>query len=258
MGKLCNQLGLNASISIFGSSFIILTYLCIKSLRSPTSKLVAWLAFADLMVSIERLVQSILMLRNVPACDILAPIEYFLYIQILLWTACIAHNILFTMERTKTDYEWIYVPICWLVPFGLTLALGLRNQFGVIPAAGGGIFSNTCWISKPFDIWDYIFVDVFITVIFLFNALCFFLLVRKLYALKAPDVLIKAVVKSTLGYLLVFFVVWSPILIASLCAVFDSNPNSFCLITVPWASCFLVSLQGIIFSSLNFTPSFSS
>lgn len=49
---------ISSTISMFGSSYMLLSYFLFSTRKNPLSKLVAWLAFADYLVSLNNIIKT--------------------------------------------------------------------------------------------------------------------------------------------------------------------------------------------------------
>ncbi len=49
---------ISSTVSMFGSSYMLLSYFLFSTRKNPLSKLVAWLAFADYLVSLNNIIKT--------------------------------------------------------------------------------------------------------------------------------------------------------------------------------------------------------
>jgi len=139
---MCDYLRFNSILSLLGSFLTVFTYWYWPQERTATQLLVVYLSIADFGVSVAIIVQNAVILAApsiAPSsyCPTLAAIEYFFYVQALLWTCCIAHHIFDIIQTTDTLREKVYaimrrgyMAVCWFVPTILTIIIASTGQFG--------------------------------------------------------------------------------------------------------------------------------
>jgi hypothetical protein len=119
-------------LSIFGSLFIIFTYWFLKEERTMTLRLVMYMSIADCLASVSVIVQNFMIINGYAdqTCGWLAGVEYFFYLQTILWTSCIAHNIFSTLKvGNQRRREIIYLLIWYSLIYDLTAKAAEYPQY---------------------------------------------------------------------------------------------------------------------------------
>mmetsp|Transcript_2135 Transcript_2135/g.7623 ORF Transcript_2135/g.7623 Transcript_2135/m.7623 type:complete len:362 (-) Transcript_2135:29-1114(-) len=120
-----------STISLLGSTFILLSYFLFKDLRKLSFKLVLWLSFSDALSGMSTLIGS-------PAdgsaiCYIQAYITQFFAIASFAWTTCIAFTLYFTviMHRADVaDYYYHFHAYVWGLSFVLVPIPQIFDDYG--------------------------------------------------------------------------------------------------------------------------------
>jgi len=139
----------SASLGLFGSLFIIVTYVVFQSSRSFGTKIVVCLSVADVMHSVSWFPWAI----SDTLCIIQAAIIQFSQLSAYLWTLCIAWSIFMAhykendIEEIEKKLPWYYA-ICWGFPFLVSLIPIYEDKYGRVLQEE----MNWCWISDASDL----------------------------------------------------------------------------------------------------------
>lgn len=132
-----------SSLSLLGSGFIVLCYLCFKELRKFSFKLVFFLALSDMLYSFFSIVGD-------PSkgffCYAQAYSTHFFCVASFLWTTTIAFTLHRTVVRHKTDVEDME-PIFHLYVWGTSLVMtvirSISNEHGHLGGLGAWCWTQT-------------------------------------------------------------------------------------------------------------------
>lgn len=168
----------SASLSLLGSSFIILSFVCFPRLRTFSFKLIAFLSICDFFASMSYVigmvghVQSGTPCHSNPsfACFFSAHLSQFFNVATFLWIAVIGFNIYQVMvkgkgnsSRTVEQFEAKYHAFVWTISLVLML----------IPSLSGA-FEDTglwCWISPEFPLLQFFCYYIILLLVFIANCI---------------------------------------------------------------------------------------
>eukprot|EP00937_MAST-01D_sp_MAST-1D-sp2_P001810 g1810.t1 len=201
----------SATLSLLGSSFIIVSWSWFPHLRTPAFRLIMWLSVADWLHSLCYLVDGARtdLLCPDDLCYVLAAWNQFFSLATYLWTAVIAHNMFIvlvsTLHRgaTLADDERRLRRAHWTV-WGSAAAL-------TVAAAGSGalgLAGQWCWISEGAQWARGALYFAPLLLIFAYNGLAYR---RIAHAVRVSAPSVRAAVNVRLRfYLTVFFIATVP------------------------------------------------
>jgi len=158
---------------------------------------------------------SIMLVKDSPAvCVPLAASTHFWYSQAVLWISCIAHDIFCSTQVTSVrKRQYVYLALCWTIPIIYVGGLLIGKQYG---EDNGTVWGRTCWLTNPLTSVAQASWVALLIICFLFNIICFVLLLKTLYSLKAPTAVTRDVMWQTAKYVFVFMVCWFPQILAQI------------------------------------------
>lgn len=184
--------GITCFLSMLGALLVVLSYLCIKSIRSQGRLILLNLALMDFGVGLFNLVgaaanfdeyyynlssKSLEPLEPSKAVDVSclvqAVLAHYCTASSILWTACLAVYMYILVFQNYRKNVKLYLPlsclVCYGIPLGLTLWLLLTERLGHSPyneAAWCGIIivDRTSQLNLPdyfaavigYDLWIYL------------------------------------------------------------------------------------------------------
>lgn len=212
---------ISSTISMFGSSYMLLSYFLFSTRKNPLSKLVAWLAFADYLVSLNNIIKTSIIYADPdwyvwPLC-----VSMRVYFQLTAgatcgYTTCIAFFLWRSLWFHKTRvrrWEWaLFHGLSWGIP--LVCVVGLVS--GDLLTQSPNLY--LCFPKKP---WHIILWFAPVLASFGLNLLFYLLIIYRIRKIKREQKaylhatqyhevstkLSKVILRFSF-YLLVFFVCW--------------------------------------------------
>ena len=86
---------ISSTVSMFGSSYMLLSYFLFSTRKNPLSKLVAWLAFADYLVSLNNIIKTSI---------IYADPDWY------VWPLCVSMRVYFQLTAGRPPL-WLFFTI---------------------------------------------------------------------------------------------------------------------------------------------------
>lgn len=166
-----------SSLSLLGSGFIVLCYLCFKELRKFSFKLVFFLVLSDMFYSFFSIVGD-------PTkgffCYAQAYSTHFFCVASFLWTTTIAFTLHRTVVRHKTDVEDME-PIFHLYVWGTSLVMTVIRSIGNEHGHFGGL-GAWCWTQTGRTGKVVHFITFFVPLwgAIIFNGVTYFQVIRML------------------------------------------------------------------------------
>ncbi|PSS01354.1 G-protein coupled receptor like [Actinidia chinensis var. chinensis] len=166
-----------SSLSLVGSGFIVLCYLCFKELRKFSFKLVFFLALSDMLYSFFSIVGD-------PSkgffCYAQGYSTHFFCVASFLWTTTIAFTLHRTVVRHKTDVEDLE-PMFHLYVWGTSLVMTVMRSIGNEHGHLGGL-GAWCWAQtgRTGKVVHFITFYVPLWGAIIFNGITYFQVIRML------------------------------------------------------------------------------
>jgi len=220
-----------ALLSVFGSLFIILSFIIVKRLRTMTTFLVFMMGISCLGVSLFGSLSWFLYKEIAPGggldlsssaeailCQIQAGGIQFFAISSFFWISCLAFHAFNILCRKKNDqtlrsYFKYYFLICYLVPAITVVGCILTNSFGETED------NVWCWITQDQQQMRFIVYYIPLISMWLFNLGIYALLSRESQSSLSYGYILKEGKKRLRLYILIFVIAKSPALINRLCNV---------------------------------------
>lgn len=145
--------GISCALSICGSVFIILSYLCFRELRTRARLILVHLAIADMGVGLANLTGIIINFdqyfvhgMNNTAVEALCISQAFIAeyctLSSVFWTTSLAVYMYFLIFNQSTKqmnlFMWFSYVFCYIMPLIVTVWLGLTQRLGYAPYDSSG------------------------------------------------------------------------------------------------------------------------
>ena len=142
---------ISATLSVFGSLLILITYNVYKSIKTPTRHIIACLSLADL-VSVLANLTGVFMEPSKNEPDLKCILQSFIgttaVFSSYLWTILLAIYLYMGLVKDnlgilkKLLHPWFHL-LCWLLPLGINVAALCMKMLG---NSGDHTSSGWCWI----------------------------------------------------------------------------------------------------------------
>jgi len=112
-------------ISIFGASFIVLTYIKFDQLRHFAFKLITFISISDFIFYFGKLLSLLQLvgISNLSLCSIQGVLINFGELASILWTTIVAYTLFLTVTKHETQIEEKYGQKYMRIGFGIPLIL---------------------------------------------------------------------------------------------------------------------------------------
>ncbi|KAL5499668.1 hypothetical protein EMCRGX_G011123 [Ephydatia muelleri] len=174
-------ISITSLLSIFGATFIILSYVAFRKIRTQTRQFLVNLSIADLVLALSSLIGALVYYGNAGLqeatedsdmlqrmCAAQAAFTMFGVLSTMFWTVAVAFYLCVLVVLHKQT-GWVLVVVlyvvCWGIPGVLTIWLGVSEHLGldqgatngfcaVIPGAANS--SDPYVIVVGYDMWLYL------------------------------------------------------------------------------------------------------
>ncbi|KAF1934085.1 uncharacterized protein M421DRAFT_246 [Didymella exigua CBS 183.55] len=150
---------MSSVVSILGSLFIIGSYLCLPYFRRPTTRLIFYATWGNLLTNVATLVSVSAIPGGAVSASPLCQVQAFLIQWFMLadpfWVFCMALNVglIFKVKRfdgsKMPDYEKWYGLVAYGVPAVVPITYLVHDQVSSHGIVGPAIL--WCWVRKEFD-----------------------------------------------------------------------------------------------------------
>lgn len=202
--------GISSCLSVFGSGFIMVTFIAIKRVRTFSFQIVFCLCLCDFLSSLAGLwglhFDHSDLVHPTARCYVAAAFIQFFDIGTFCWVSIIAVNIWLSVAKKKNTsnlFIWYHVS-AWGTSFLLTLLPALIHSAGFGPSfgyAGGG---NWCWISDNEWLSRLIFFYAWLVAAIILVNVLFSLSSRAMQASEMDQSIAKAFICKLKIYVLIF------------------------------------------------------
>ncbi|RKO85166.1 hypothetical protein BDK51DRAFT_32529 [Blyttiomyces helicus] len=144
---------ISASLSIIGSASIMLSFIFVPSYRTPSNRLIFWMALCDLFVAIASALGNYpITLEDSTLCVVQGFVNQVFLLAGLVWMTAMAVNILVAVTKRRrledlARYEKYYHVAAWGLPIILTLPLLFVESNGPVMTSA----QLWCWIGPAYS-----------------------------------------------------------------------------------------------------------
>jgi len=203
---------LSASLSLFGASFIIASYVFFARLRTFPFKLIVFLSVADWFAASSYVLglagdKQGMVCSTAFNCYFTACLSQYFDVATFLWTSIVAYNIYLVLVRNVgrevEAYETTYHGIAWGTSCALMLVVAFSGGYG-----DAGLW---CWIKPTYPLVQFFCYYLVLILAFAFQAVILFSVVLHVRSDPSSAASASKVTMRLLSYLGVFFLVrcWS-------------------------------------------------